>query len=77
MVSNGVHQGDDDDMPKRKLERMSADYALMLAKRRAEHRTPFTAAWDAALRDVEDRERDLFRLDQGMHETTKRLIGGH
>jgi hypothetical protein len=59
-----MHWGDDDDMPKLKLERMSADYALLLAKRRAEHRMPFTPAWDAALRDVEDRERDVFRLEQ-------------
>ena len=72
----GPRRGRDDSMPKHKLERMAADFALMLAKRRAEHRTPDTPAWDVALRDVEAMEREVVRLDQGTRESTKRPIGG-
>jgi hypothetical protein len=61
-------------MPQLKLARMSADYALLLAKRRAGKRMPFTEAWDAAMRDVEDSERELFRLDQELRASMK-LIG--
>ena len=68
-------RANDDDMPHLKLARMSADYALMLAKRRAEKREPFTPAWDAAIGDIEDTERELFRLDQGVRATAKRPIG--
>jgi hypothetical protein len=47
-----------------KLDRMSADYALLLAKRRAESKAPFSLAWDAAMHVVEDCEREAYRLDQ-------------
>lgn len=66
---------DGDDMPQLKLARMSADYALMLAKRRAETRRPFTPAWDTAMQEVEDRERELFRLDEGTRDATRRPSG--
>jgi hypothetical protein len=51
-------------MPHLKLDRVSADYALLLAKRRAAAHAPFSPAWDAAMRVVEDCEREAYRLDQ-------------
>jgi hypothetical protein len=47
-----------------KLDRMTADYALLLAKRRAAGHAPFSPAWDAAMHVVEDCEREAYRLDQ-------------
>lgn len=47
-----------------KLDRMSADYALLLAKRRADSKPPFSLAWDAAMHVVENCEREAYRLDQ-------------
>lgn len=47
-----------------KLARMSADYALLLARRRAASKAPFSPAWDAAMHAVEDSEREAYRLDQ-------------
>jgi hypothetical protein len=51
-----------------KLDRMSADYALLLARRRAAAHAPFSPAWDAAMNVVEDCEREAYRLDQLMLE---------
>ena len=51
-------------MPSLKLDRMTAEYALLLAKRRAARRVPFSLAWDAAMHVVGVRERDANRLDQ-------------
>ena len=50
------------DMRNQKLARMDADFALLLARHRAKKQIPFTPAWDAAIRDVEDLEREVFRL---------------
>ena len=62
-------------MPHLKLDRMSADYALLLAKRRADKRVPFSPSWDAAMGVVEDLERESFRLDEVLRMTTRRLVG--
>jgi hypothetical protein len=47
-----------------KLDRMSADYALLLARRRAAGHAPFSPAWDAAMSLVEDCEREANRVNQ-------------
>jgi hypothetical protein len=57
-----------------KLDRMSADYALLLARRRAAAHAPFSPAWDAAMHAVEDCEREAYRLDQLLQE---RLAPSH
>jgi hypothetical protein len=51
-------------MPQLKLDRMSANYALLLARRRVANHPPFSPAWDAAMHVVEDCEREAYRLDQ-------------
>ena len=58
------HLGHDDLMPLLKLARVSADYALLLAKRRADRQVPFSPAWDAAMAAVDECERDAYRVDQ-------------
>ena len=62
-------QRDDADMSNPELERMSVDYALLLAKRHADKRVPFSPSWDAAMGLVEDLEREAFRLDEAMRMT--------
>ena len=47
-----------------KLDQMTADYALLLARRRAAAFPPFSPAWDAAMCAVEDCEREAYRLEQ-------------
>ena len=47
-----------------KLDRVTADYAVLLARRRAARHAPFSPAWDAAMHVVEVREREAYRLDQ-------------
>jgi hypothetical protein len=56
------------------LERMSVDHALMVARRRAEARVPFSPAWDAAMGLVEDLEREAFQLDALMQATSRGLV---
>ena len=46
------------------LERMSVEYQLLLAQRRANAATPYSPAWDAAMADVEEWAREAWRLDQ-------------
>ncbi len=64
MVSLSPPDQDNVPMVHLKLERVSVDYALLLAKRRAASRTPFSQAWHVAIAAVEDFEREAFRLDQ-------------
>lgn len=64
MVSLSRPDQDNAPMVHLKLERVSVDYALLLAKRRAASRTPFSQAWHVAIAAVEDFEREAFRLDQ-------------
>ena len=51
-----------------KLARMTADFALLVARRRAAAYIPFSPAWDAAMRAVEDCEREAYRVDQAFVE---------
>ena len=60
-------------MPQRKLKRMTADFELMLAKRRLDKREPFSPEWDAAIREVVDRELESLHFD-AMRASTKRRI---
>jgi hypothetical protein len=53
---------------------MAADFELMLAKRRVDMREPFTPEWDAAIREVVDRELEVSRLDV-LRASTERVIG--
>jgi hypothetical protein len=55
------------------LERMSVDHALMVARRRADARIPFSPSWDAAIGLVEDLEREASRLDAIMHSARPRV----
>lgn len=64
MVSLGESIVNDAFMFHMKLDRMSADYALLLAKRRADRCVHFSPAWDAAMVAVDECEREAFRLDQ-------------
>ena len=64
VVGIGSRIGDDDRMPLLKLARVSADYALLLAKRRADRQVPFSPAWDAAMAAVDECEREAYRVDQ-------------
>lgn len=64
MVAVATDQHDDDDMAQLKLARMTADFALLLAKRRADRYVQFSPSWDAAMMVVEACEREAYRLDQ-------------
>ena len=52
---------------------MTADFELMLAKRRLDKREPFSPEWDAAIREVVDRELESLHFD-AMRASTKRRI---
>lgn len=64
MVATEAIQRNDDGMPTLKLDRMTADYDLLLARRHAAGKAPFSPAWDAAMHVVEDCERAAYRLER-------------
>jgi hypothetical protein len=74
VASAVTDQRDDADMSNLNLERMSVDFALLVARRRLDKRVPFTPSWDTAMGLVEDLEREAFRLDEVMRSTTRRLV---
>ena len=69
-----MDQRDDVAMSNLDLERTSVDYALLLARRRADKRVPFSPSWDAAMGLVEDLEREAFRLDQIIQSATQGFV---
>ena len=71
MVSAVIDQRHDVAMSNLDLERTSVDYALLLARRRADKRVPFSPSWDAAMGLVEDLKSEAFRLDEIIQSATR------
>jgi hypothetical protein len=61
------------------FKRLALELELFSARRRADEYRPFSPAWDAAVAEVEDLERALWRIEEEMRESTRQAIGavGH
>lgn len=59
----------------REFQRLSIELDLFSARRRADEYKPFSLAWDAAIAEVENLERDLWRLDAAAGEPVGRAMG--
>lgn len=57
------------------FKRLALELELFSARRRADEYRPFSPAWDAAVAEVEDLERALWRIDQEMHESSRQAVG--
>lgn len=54
----------------REFRRLNLELELFSARRRADQYLPYTPAWDAAIAEVEDLERAIWRVDHGPAEAT-------
>jgi hypothetical protein len=53
------------------FHRLNLELELFNARRRADEYRPYTPAWDAAIGEVEDLERALWRLDHSLAEPAR------
>ena len=59
----------------REFRRLNLELELFSARRRADEYLPYTPAWDAAIAEVEDLERALWRMDHGQATTVDQGTG--
>lgn len=61
-------------MSQRRLDRISLDLDLLIARRRADACTPGSPSWDAAMGLVEDLEDELHQLEEAPDALPERMV---